>query len=56
MRCSNLPDGGHGKVTWKRSRGELTRPHLNVTLRCDGGVPQQGTSGTSWIGTTETSW
>ena len=41
MRHGNLPDGGHDKVTWKRSRDPLTRRRENVTQRRGGDVPQQ---------------
>ena len=41
MTSGNLPDGGHDKVTWKRSRDLLTRPRDNVTPRRGGGVPQR---------------
>ena len=40
MRRGNLPDGGHDKVTRKRSRDLLTRRCYNVTLRRGGEVPQ----------------
>ena len=33
MKRGNLPDGGHDKLTWKCSRGLLTRRSDNVTLR-----------------------
>ena len=41
MRHGNLPDGGHDKITWKRSRDLLTRRHDSVTLRRGGDVPQR---------------
>ena len=41
MRCGNLPDGGHDKVTLKRSRVLLTRRCDNITLRRGGDVPQR---------------
>ena len=40
MRCGNLPDEGHDKATWKRSRDLLTRRRINVTLKDGGDVPQ----------------
>ena len=40
MRRENLPDGGHDKVTSKRS-DILTRRRDNVTPRGGGDVPQQ---------------
>ena len=36
MRGGNLPDRGHDKVTWIRSRDLLTRRRDNVTPRCGG--------------------
>ena len=33
MRRENLPDWAHDKVTWKRSRGFLTRHRNNIPLR-----------------------
>ena len=33
MRRGNLPDGGHEKVIWERSRDLLTRRRDNLTLR-----------------------
>ena len=41
MRHRNLPDGGHDKVTWKRSRDLLKRCHDNVTPRRGEGLPQR---------------
>ena len=41
MRCGNLLDGGHDKVTRKRSKDQLTRCRNNVTLRCGEDVPQR---------------
>ena len=41
MRRGNLPDGGHDKVIWKRSRDLLTRRFDNVTPRRGEDVPQR---------------
>ena len=41
MRHGNLSDGGHDKVTSKRSRVLLTRRCNNVILRRGGDVPQR---------------
>ena len=40
MRRGNLPDGGHDKVIWKRSRDQLTRRHeqRNSLLRVSFGT------------------
>ena len=38
MRRGNLPDGGHDKVTWKRSRDLLTKRRDNITPRRGGDV------------------
>ena len=41
MRCGNLPDGGHGKVTWKRSRDLLRKRRENTTKSRVRDIPQQ---------------
>ena len=41
MRRGNLPDRGHNKVTWKRSRDLLTRRRGNVIRRRGGDVTQR---------------
>ena len=44
MKCGNLPDADHGKITWKRIRDLLTRRYVllrrrhDVPIRCCGDV------------------